>query len=108
MKKLATLLVCAAFALPVAASAQNAAGTAKKDSYRFVIVPKVVHPWFDKVNNGAQAAAAALKAQTGASIEIVYSAPQTADVVQQNQILDSALATHPDGLAVDLLDPSGN
>lgn len=108
MKKIATLLACAAFALPVAAWAQDAAGTTKKDSYRFVIVPKVVHPWFDKVNEGAQQAATALKAQTGESVEVIYSAPQTADVVQQNQIIDSALATQPDGLAIDLLDPSGN
>lgn len=108
MKKLALLAACAALAFPVAALAQDAAGTTKKDSYRFVIVPKVVHPWFDKVNDGAQMAAAALKAQTGANVEVVYSAPQAADVVQQNQILDSALATQPDGLAIDLLDPSGN
>lgn len=108
MKKLATLLACAAFALPVAAWAQDAAGTTKKDAYRFVVVPKVVHPWFDKVNEGAQAAAAAIKAQTGSSVEVIYSAPQSADVVQQNQIIDSALATQPDGLALDLLDPSGN
>lgn len=109
MRKLASLLACAAIILPVTAWAQDqASGTIKKSTYRFVIVPKVVHPWFDKVNDGAKMAAAALKAQTGASVEISYSAPQTADVVQQNQILDSALATHPDGLAVDLLDPSGN
>lgn len=108
MKRLAVLLACAALALPVTADAQDASGTTKKDSYRFVIVPKVVHPWFDKVNNGAQAAAVALKAQTGASIEIIYSAPQSADVVQQNQIIDSAIATRPDGFAIDLLDPSGN
>lgn len=109
MKKLVTLLACAAaFALPVIASAEDAAGTTKKDSYRFVVVPKVVHPWFDKVNDGAQAAAAAIKAQTGSSVEVIYSAPQSADVVQQNQIIDSALATQPDGLALDLLDPSGN
>ncbi len=108
MKRLAMLMACTAFALPLAAQAEDAAGTTKKDTYRFVIVPKVVHPWFDKVNNGAAAAAAALKAQTGANIEITYSAPQAADVVQQNQILDSAIATQPDGLAIDLLDPSGN
>jgi ribose transport system substrate-binding protein len=108
MKKFAMLMACAAFALPVAALAADAVGTIKKDSYRFVIVPKVVHPWFDKVNDGAQWAAAAIKAQTGANVEVIYSAPQSADVVQQNQILDSALATQPDGLAVDLLDPSGN
>lgn len=109
MKKLAVLLACAtALALPLAASAQDEQGTTKKDAYRFVIVPKVVHPWFDKVNDGAQAAAAAIKAQTGSSVEVIYSAPQAADVVQQNQIIDSALATQPDGLALDLLDPSGN
>ncbi len=108
MKKLVMLLACAAFALPVVASAQDAIGTVKKDSYRFVVVPKVVHPWFDKVNEGAQAAAAAIKAQTGSNVEVIYSAPQSADVVQQNQIIDSALATQPDGLALDLLDPSGN
>ena len=79
-----------------------------QDSYRFVVVPKVVHPWFDLVNEGAQEAAAALEAQTGSEIEIVYSAPTSADVVQQNQIIESAIATRPDGIAVDLLDPAGN
>ncbi|MDO5641999.1 MAG: substrate-binding domain-containing protein, partial [Paracoccus sp. (in: a-proteobacteria)] len=108
MKKLAMLLVSAAMALPLAVQAQDAPGTAKKDSYRFLIVPKVVHPWFDKVNEGAQMAAAALEAQTGAKVEIVYSAPQTADVVQQVQIVESAISTRPDGIAIDLLDPEGN
>ncbi|WP_319410684.1 substrate-binding domain-containing protein [uncultured Cohaesibacter sp.] len=107
MKIIATLVACAAISLPITAIAQDQ-GTIKKDSYRFVVVPKVVHPWFDKVNDGAKAAAAALEAQTGAKVEVIYSAPQTADVVQQNQIIDSALATRPDGLALDLLDPSGN
>ncbi|WLS11196.1 substrate-binding domain-containing protein (plasmid) [Shinella sumterensis] len=109
MKKIAILLACAtALALPFTATAQDAEGATKKDAYRFVVVPKVVHPWFDKVNEGAQAAAAAIKAQTGSDVEVIYSAPQAADVVQQNQIIDSALATQPDGLALDLLDPSGN
>ena len=109
MNKLVLMLAgAAALALPLAANAQDAAGTTKKDSYRFLIVPKVVHPWFDKVNDGAQMAAAALKAQTGANVEVVYSAPQAADVVQQVQIVESAISTHPDGIAIDLLDPAGN
>ena len=29
----------------------------KKQEYKFVIVPKVVHPWFDQVNEGARKAA---------------------------------------------------
>lgn len=112
MKLVARLLAGAAMALPFSAApllAQDAApGTEQQDTYRFLIVPKVVHPWFDKVNEGAMMAAAALEAQTGASIEIVYSAPQSADVVQQNQIVESGIATQPDGIAVDLLDPDGN
>ncbi|KAA9001283.1 sugar ABC transporter substrate-binding protein [Affinibrenneria salicis] len=102
-------LLAAALILPLTAFAQDEqAGLSKKDSYRFVIIPKVVHPWFDKVNNGAKQAAAVLKAQTGADVQIIYSAPQQADVVLQNQILESSIATRPDGIAIDLLDEKGN
>jgi len=97
----AALLVSA---LPVAADN----GLTRQDSYRFVIIPKVVHPWFDKVNDGARMAANVLEAQTGSAVQIVYSAPQSADVVEQNQIIESSIATRPDGIAVDLLDPEGN
>ncbi|OQM74321.1 substrate-binding domain-containing protein [Manganibacter manganicus] len=109
MKTLFKLALAGLFLASTAAFAQDAGpGTVKKDSYRFVIIPKVVHPWFDKVNNGAYAAAKAIEAQTGSTVKIEYSAPQQADVVQQNQILETSIATHPDGIAIDLLDPSGN
>jgi ribose transport system substrate-binding protein len=108
MKTLIRLAVAGLLLSSTAAIAQDAPGTAKKDSYRFVIIPKVVHPWFDKVNDGAKAAAAAIQAQTGSTVQIDYSAPQQADVVQQNQIIESSIATRPDGIAIDLLDPSGN
>ncbi len=91
-----------------AASGAQAAKGGGKSSYHFVVVPKVVHPWFDKVNRGAQQAAADLKKLTGADVQVQYSAPQKADVVEQNQILESAIATHPDGIAVDLLDAKAN
>lgn len=103
------IMAAAAVMLPFVASSQdNQAGLNKKDSYRFVIIPKVVHPWFDKVNNGAKQAAAVIKAQTGSDVQIIYSAPQQADVVLQNQILESSIATRPDGIAIDLLDEKGN
>ena len=98
------LLAAAALIAPGVVMAQDAPGMTKKDSYRFVIIPKVVHPWFDKVNDGAKQAAAVIKAQTGAEVQIDYSAPQQADVVQQNQILESSITTRPDGIAIDLLD----
>ncbi|WP_204353017.1 substrate-binding domain-containing protein [Salinicola peritrichatus] len=90
------------------AQAADGPGTEKADSYRFVVVPKVVHPWFDKVNQGAQQAATAIQAQTGSEVEIQYSAPQSASVAEQNEIIERAIATRPDGIIVDLLDPSGN
>ncbi len=108
MKSVAHVALVAALLTSSVAFAQEEPGTVKKSSFRFVIVPKVVHPWFDKVNNGAKLAAKVIEAQTGAKVQIDYSAPQQADVVQQNQILESSIATRPDGIAIDLLDASGN
>ena len=103
MKKLLLPLLLSAALLPAVTQAQQ-----KKDSYRFVVVPKVVHPWFDAVNEGAKKAAQMIQAQTGAKVVIDYQAPQKADVVEQNQILERAIATKPDGIIVDLLDGKGN
>lgn len=109
--KASLALACGVLASTLIASPALAAdgpGTEKSDIYRFVLVPKVVHPWFDKVNQGAQQAAAAIEAQTGVEVEIQYSAPQSANVAQQNEIIERAISTRPDGIIVDLLDPSGN
>ena len=81
---------------------------AKKSEYKFVIVPKVVHPWFDQVNEGAKKAAKMIEDQTGSKVSIDYRAPQSADVVMQNEILERSIATKPDGIAIDLLDGEGN
>ena len=83
-------------------------GVALAEDYRFVIVPKVVHPWFDLVNEGAQAQADLLAEQTGDNFEIDYRAPSKGQVTLQNDILEQAAATRPDGIAVDLLDAAGN
>lgn len=93
------LLACA----PLAARAADTGAP-----LRFVLIPKTVHPWFDKVNTGAHAAADLLARLTGRQIEIEYRAPQTADVSSQNDIIERAVATHPDGLILDLLDEKGN
>ncbi|HLW59853.1 MAG TPA: substrate-binding domain-containing protein [bacterium] len=77
-------------------------------SYRFVIVPKVVHPWFDAVVDGAKAQAKLMEEATGSKFVIDYRAPSKADVVLQNTILEQAAATKPDGITLDLLDAAGN
>ncbi|NLX65139.1 MAG: sugar ABC transporter substrate-binding protein [Clostridiaceae bacterium] len=82
-------------------------GGDKKD-LTFVIVPKVVHPWFDEVNKGAQKQAELLSKQLGVKVNIEYRAPETADVAEQNRVLEQAAVTKPNGIAVDPLDYEGN
>ncbi|MDK2897730.1 MAG: ribose transport system substrate-binding protein [Candidatus Atribacteria bacterium] len=85
-----------------------AIGVVGAKEYRFVIVPKVVHPWFDKVTQGAKEMAAFLESVTGDKFVIDYRAPSTASVVEQNRILEQAAATKPNGITIDLLDAEGN
>lgn len=79
-----------------------------KEDLRFVIVPKVVHPWFNEVNKGAVAQAELLSAQLGVDVTVDYRAPENADVAEQNTVLEQAAATRPDGIALDPLDYDGN
>ena len=91
--------------IAIAAAALSPASAA---DYRFVVVPKVVHPWFDIVVDGARDAAAMLSEQTGDNFEIEYLAPQTASVVEQNNIVERAIATNPTGIMMAMLDPAAN
>lgn len=91
-----------------ATSTGSQGGKKKQSSYRFVMISKVVHPWFDEVEKGALEAAKNLEKQTGDTFEIEYRAPENADVVLQNEIIEQTIATNPDGIFIDLLDPDGN
>ncbi|MGE5218709.1 MAG: substrate-binding domain-containing protein [Chloroflexota bacterium] len=71
---------------------------------RFIIVPKVAHPWFDEVNKGAQAEAAILSRELGVEIVVEYMPPLICDVVDQNAILEKIAKSQPDGIAVDPVD----
>ncbi|MEI7866033.1 MAG: substrate-binding domain-containing protein [Chthoniobacterales bacterium] len=71
---------------------------------RFIIVPKVAHPWYDEVNKGAQAQANLLRSELGIEVVVEYMPPTMADVAEQNAILEKAAATRPNGVAVDLVD----
>jgi len=95
-------LICAGGLLAPETEAQS------KKPLTFVIVPKVVHAWFDEVNKGAQLQAAALSKQLGVEVKIDYRAPRSADVAEQNAVLEQAAATRPAGIALDPLDYDGN
>lgn len=77
-------------------------------SLRFVIVPKVVHPWFEEVHIGALAQAAMFKAQLGIEIAIDYLPPSTASAVEQIHVLEKCMATKPDGIALDPVEAISN
>jgi ribose transport system substrate-binding protein len=77
-------------------------------SLRFIIVPKVAHPWFDEVNKGAQAQADALSRELGVEIVVDYMPPSIVDVVEQNAILEKAARSRPSGIAVDPVDAVGH
>jgi ribose transport system substrate-binding protein len=73
-------------------------------SYRFVIIPKVVHPWFDLVHEGARHAARMIEQQTGRRVILDYQPPHKAELAEQMRLLAQATASNPDGIAMDLLD----
>ena len=75
---------------------------------RFIIVPKVAHPWFDEVNKGARAQAAILSRELGVEIAVEYLPPSIVDVAEQNAILERAATSRPSGIAVDPVDALGH
>ena len=77
-------------------------------SLRFIIIPKVAHPWFDEVNKGAQAQAGILSRELGLEVVVDYMPPSIAGVVEQSAILEEAARRRPNGIAVDPVDAVGH
>lgn len=77
----------------------------KKRNLRFVIIPKCAHPWADEVRHGAMAQASLLSKQLQIDVVVDYLAPAFAGLTEQNSVLGRALATQPDGIAVDPVAP---
>lgn len=75
-----------------------------KDEYRFVMIPVLAQAWFDIVHEASVDAADRLSEQLGTKIVIDYQAPAKADLVEQNTLLERAIATNPDGIAFDAID----
>jgi ribose transport system substrate-binding protein len=106
MKKILVAFLVLAFAfsmLSFAGEAKTATVKVKKQ-YRFVMIPILVQSWFDIVHRGARDAADKLGKSMGTKIVIDYQAPAQADLVEQNKLLERAIATKPDGIAIDCID----
>ena len=105
----ATTVAMAAASLPMAAQAQEQADliTPIDKKLTFVFIPKVIHPWYDVVADGATFAATEMK-ERGVDIEVIWDQPPQADVVDQNQRIETNIGRQPDGIAVACLDRATN
>ena len=76
--------------------------------FRFVVIPKVSHPWFDEVVQGALSQMEFLKKKLGVDITVDYQQPRQASPAEQNAILAKAVSTQPDGIPLDPVDTVSN
>src|SRR5512139_3115260 len=74
---------------------------------RFVLIPKVAHPWFEEVQKGASSQARLLADLLGIEIAVDYRPPRAASTSEQNAILAAALAARPNGIALDPVEEVG-
>jgi ribose transport system substrate-binding protein len=74
---------------------------------KFVFIAKLVHPWYDVVDEGIKFAIAEYK-KDGINIQYKWDSPSTADVAEHVRKIEANTSAHPDGLAVACLDPSAD
>lgn len=84
-------------------TAETTEGETEKDKVTVVIIPKLVHEFYNLVLDGANLAVEELAAE-GKEVEIIWSAPTTADTVEQTEKLEAAIALNPDYIAISVID----
>ena len=100
MKLLAKLALAALVSASFFTGAAQAANLKEAKDVRiaFVVHGSASDPYWSVVKRGVDDAAAL----TGATVE--YHAPQVFDVVEQARLMEAAIATKPDGIAVSIAD----
>jgi ribose transport system substrate-binding protein len=75
----------------------------QKGKYYFVFTYKVIHPWWDAVKVGMNAAISQYE-KKGITIQLDYNAPTTPDAIDQVNRLEDAFGKKPDVIGVDVCD----
>lgn len=75
----------------------------KKNKYYFIFTYKVIHPWWDAVKVGMNAAISAYETK-GITIQLDYNAPTSPSAVDQVNRLEQAAGKNPDVIGVDVAD----
>jgi ribose transport system substrate-binding protein len=104
------LLASASFALAPSitlAAGQGALIKPVEKELTFVFVPKVIHPWYDVVQEGGKFAVEEL-AKEGIKVNMIWDQPPKAEVAEQNARIEANIGRQPDGLAVACLDAATN
>lgn len=95
---------CTPAATQVPTAAATEASTTKGDNaMTIVIIPKLVHEFYNMVYDGANTAVKELAAK-GKEVRVVWSAPTTADSAEQANKLEAAIALKPDVIAISVID----
>ncbi len=108
MSKIFKFLPALLLVLVLAACSNNTANTSTSGSsntsrnLKFYVIThgQASDPFWSVVKKGVDQAA------TDMGVQVVYEAPPTFDMVAMSHLIDSAVATHPDGLVVSIPDPS--
>jgi len=74
---------------------------------KFVFIAKLVHPWYEVVDEGIQAAVEMYK-KLGINIEYKWDSPVTADITKHIHKIESNISARPDGIAVACLNPEAD
>lgn len=72
--------------------------------YRFVMIPVLKQSWFDIVYKASVEAGDTLGEKLGIKITIDYRVPKKFSLIEQSEILKNAIASNPDGIAIDCID----
>jgi len=95
---LLSVVLLATVGLSPQALGQNDEG---RGDFRFVVVThgQASDPYWSVVQNGVNQAAADM------GVQVEYQAPDTFDMVAMSQLIDAAVASQPDGMAISIPDP---
>lgn len=102
---LLALIVSLFLSTQIVSLAQSEEYVPQKTEYSFVFIPKLVHPWYETVKVGIEAAIEELT-EKGIKVNYSWDATSTADVLAQTQKLESAAAKNPDGISIAIIDAS--
>jgi len=74
---------------------------------KFVFIAKLVHPWYEVVDEGVKAAVEMYK-KLGINIEYKWDSPVTADITEHIRKIEANISARPDGIAVACLNPEAD